>query len=33
MDNVKNKAEYIIASINEFAKRHKLTDKIGRAHV
>ena len=26
MDNVKNKAEYIIASINEFAKRHKLTD-------
>lgn len=26
MDNIKNKAEYIIASINEFAKRHKLTD-------
>lgn len=26
MDNVKNKAEYIIASINVFAKRHKLTD-------
>lgn len=26
MDNIKNKTEYIIASINEFAKRHKLTD-------
>lgn len=26
MDNIKNKTEYLIASINEFAKRHKLTD-------
>lgn len=26
MDNIKNKAEYIIASINEFARRHTLTD-------
>lgn len=26
MDNVKNKTEYIIASINEFARRHLLTD-------
>lgn len=26
MDNIKNKAEYIIAFINEFARRHTLTD-------
>lgn len=26
MDNIKNKAEYIVASINEFAHRHTLTD-------
>lgn len=25
-DNIKNKAEYIVASINEFAQRHDLTD-------
>ena len=26
MDYIKNNTEYLIASINEFAKRHKLTD-------
>lgn len=26
MDIIKNKAEYIVASINEFARRHQLTE-------
>lgn len=26
MENVRNKAEYIIASVNEFARRHGLTE-------